>query len=324
MTSTAIPAKSNPGYFYIFAIFPPLFWAGNFLLARMFRDEIPPFQLSFWRWVIAFIILLVLALPHLRHQASQIRKELPFLAFLGAIGITAFNCLIYKALHHTTVINAALINSLMPVITFLLALIFIGDRLKRRQIAGVLVSVGGALVIIARGNVSHLGTFSIELGDLLVLCGVSFWALYTVLIKWRPTKLPPMVFLAITVGFGTLFHLPLVVWELKHVGGFTPDLPNIAALIYLAVFPSVLAYIFWGRAVAAMGPGKTGIFMHLMPVFSAILAVAFLGEALHAYHFFGIALIFCGIALVTSLPRVSPIASQNNTLNVPKKPDNIL
>ena len=318
MINTEIPAKGNASYLYIFAVLPPLFWAGNFLLARMFRDAIPPFQMSFWRWVLAFLILLALALPHLRSQASQIRKELPFLAFLGAVGITAFNCLVYKALHHTTVINAALINSLMPVITFLLALIIIGDRLNLRQIAGVIVSVAGALAIIARGNLSQLGTFSVDAGDLLVLAGVSFWALYTVLIKWRPTKLPPMVFLSITVGFGTLFHLPLVFWELAQVGSFTPDVPNIAVLVYFAAFPSVLAYIFWGRAVAALGPGKTGIFMHLMPVFSTILAVAFLNEALHAYHFFGMALIVSGIFLVTGAPRSSPVAGRNDTPAVQK------
>ncbi len=272
----------------------------------MFRYDIPPFQMSFWRWVLAFLILAVLAFPHVRAHAKQVRRELPFLALLGAIGITAFNSLVYKALHHTTVINAALINSLMPVLTFLLALLIIGDRLNRRQIAGVLVSVAGALAIIAQGELSRLGALGVGSGDLLVLCAVSFWALYTVLIKWHPTKLPPMVFLAVTVGFGTLFHLPLVFWELAHVGGFAPDIRNISVLIYFAVFPSVLAYIFWGKAVAAMGPGKTGIFMYLMPVFSTALAVAFLSEALHVYHFFGIALIFSGIALVTSIPRVWP------------------
>ncbi len=318
MTRTQLSAQGHTGRLYMLAVLPPLFWAGNFLLARLFRNDIPPFQMSFWRWVLAFLILLVLAFPHLRAQAKQVRKELPFLAFLGAIGITAFNCLIYTALHHTTVINAALINSLMPVITFLLALLILGDRLNGRQIAGVLVSVAGALAIIARGELSQLGALGVGSGDLLVLCGVSFWALYTVLIKSRPTKLPPLVFLAVTVGFGTLFHLPLVVWELAYVGGFTPDIRTISALVYFAVFPSVLAYIFWGKAVAALGPGRTGIFMHLMPVFSTILAVAFLGEALRAYHFFGMALIFSGITLVTGRPRRSPPSCQNTTPAVKK------
>ncbi len=294
--------KPNPAR-YLFGILPPLFWAGNFFVARMFHEAIPPFQMSFWRWMLALAIVIVIAMPQLRQNRAVIRREWPFLAFLGAIGVTAFNCLIYLALNHTTVVNGALINSLMPVLTFLIALGLIGDRLSPRQVIGVVVCLAGAVVIVARGDPAQLAALDVNPGDLLVLCGVAFWALYTVLIKWKPTKLPLLAFLAVTTAFGVLLHLPFVAWEFNRMGGFALDLPNLSALVYLAVFPSLLAYIFWNRAVAAFGPGRTGTFMYLMPIFSALLAVGFLGESFRLFHLAGLVLIFAGIALVTWPPK---------------------
>jgi drug/metabolite transporter (DMT)-like permease len=284
---------------YIFAILPPLFWAGNFLVARLFHEEIPPLQMSFWRWLLALAIILPFSLRALIGSRKIIQQELGFLVLLGGIGIAAFNCFIYVALQHTSVVNAALINSLMPVVTFLLALIFIGDRLAPRQIIGVAVCVAGALFIVLRGQLSGLAGLVINIGDILVLAGLTFWALYTVLIRWRKTALPTSVFLTVTIAFGVVIHLPFVIWEVGQRGTFVANGANIAALIYLAVFPSLLAYIFWNRAVAVLGPGSTGLFMYLMPIFSTILAVIVLGETFRSFHLIGMLLIFMGIALVT-------------------------
>ena len=301
---SAAPAE---GAAYIIACLPPLFWAGNFLLARMFRDDIPPFQMSFWRWTIALVIIGAMAAPALRANLHQIRKELPSLIFLGAVGITAFNVFVYSAMDYTTVINAALVNSLLPVVTFVLALLLMNDRLTVPQTGGVILSVIGVFAIITRGDFAALAALKANRGDVLVFIGMSFWALYTVMIKWRPTKLPPLVFLAATVLFGVLFHLPLIAWELAHVGAFPLTPSNLGALMYVAIFSSVLAYICWGRAVAALGPGRTGMFVHLLPVFSAILAVIFLDEQLYGYHLVGVLFIFTGIVLVTRPGRVRAV-----------------
>lgn len=287
---------------YLFAMLPPLFWAGNFLVARMFHEVIPPFQMSFWRWLMALLIILPFTSRALSANIGTIRQELGFLVFLGAIGVAAFNCFIYAALQHTTVVNASLINSLMPVATFLFALVFIGDRLSPRQMLGVLICVAGAMFIIARGEIGLLTSLSFNAGDMLVLFGLTFWALYTVMIRWRKTVLPPMVFLTVTIAFGVLCHLPFVAWEYAGQGGFPPSAGNLAALLYLAIFPSLLAYIFWNRAVTALGPGRTGLFMYLMPIFSTLLAVLLLGEEFRFFHLAGMALIFLGIALVTRPP----------------------
>ena len=298
MAVTAAGERRVPSI-YLFAVLPPLFWAGNFLIARMFHDAMPPLQMSFWRWLLAFLVIVPFTARALIGSLPAIRRELGFLIFLGAIGITAFNSFIYAALQYTTVVNAALINSLMPVVTFLFALVFIGDRLSPRQMLGVVLCIAGALFIVARGELDLLLAFSLNAGDVLVLAGLTFWALYTVLIRWRKTALPPLVFLTVTIGFGVLFHLPLIAWEYSRQGGFALNAANAAALAYLAIFPSLLAYIFWNRAVAALGPGKTGLFMYLMPIFSTVLAVLLLGEAFRFYHLAGMVLIFFGIAMVT-------------------------
>jgi drug/metabolite transporter (DMT)-like permease len=299
--SPGTPSASDTNRFvWLLAALPPLFWAGNFLIARLLRDAVPPFQMSFWRWVVALLVLLPFAWPQVKADLPGLRRDAPFLAVLGLIGVTAFNCLVYVALHHTTVVNAALINSLMPVATFLFALLILHEHPTGRQFAGIAVSLLGAAAIIARGDVTLLLSLRFNQGDLLVLAGLTFWALYTVLIRWRPSRLAPLAFLVGVITFGILFHLPLVAWEVATVGGFVPTFPAAAGILYFAIFPSLLAYIFWNKAVAALGPGRTGMFMHLMPIFSAILGVGILDEPFLAYHAVGIVLIIAGITLVNA------------------------
>jgi drug/metabolite transporter (DMT)-like permease len=258
--------------------------------------------MSFWRWTFAFLFLLPFAAAQFRGQGAQIRKELPFLLLLGAVGITAFNCFLYSAMHHTTVVNASLINSLMPVVCFLFALLLLDQRLRLQQVAGVICAILGAALIIARGDLSTVASLALNRGDLLVMGGLTFWAAYTVLIRWRPTKLPIRVFLATTIAIGTVFHLPLVAWEASQEGGVALTAEVAASVLYFAIFPSLLAYVLWNKAVAAIGPGPTGMYMYLMPVFGAVLGVGLLGEDFLLYHLFGIAMIFAGIALVNRVP----------------------
>lgn len=300
MTTTHSPSPTQPRPLdWLLAALPPLFWSGNFLVARVMADTIPPVQMSLWRWCLAFLILLPFALRHLPAHRARLKTELPFLIVLGGIGITAFNCFIYAALDYTTVVNAALINTLMPVVTFVLAALILRETLGPRQMAGVAVAILGAALIIVQGDIAGIADVALNRGDFLVIAGLSFWALYTVLIRWRRTQLPLTLFITVTIGFGILIHLPFVAWEYAQEGGFTVTWETVAAIVYFAVFPSVLAYLFWNRAVGTLGPGRTGMFMYLMPVFSAVLGVGFLDEAFRLYHAGGIALIFAGIWLVT-------------------------
>ncbi len=296
---------------YAIAAFPPLFWAGNFLIARLMRDAVPPVQLSFWRWALALLILIPFCWRPIAENWPRIRANLPFLALLGAIGVTAFNCFVYAALHHTTIVNAALVNSLLPVVTFLLAYLLLKERLTARQLAGIAVSLCGALLVICRGEPTQLLAFTPNRGDVLFFVGMSCWALYTVLVRRRPAGLPPMAFLGTTVFFGVLFHLPVVAWEHAAIGGFRPTAAGLAALGYLAAFPSILAYVCWNRSVAALGPGKTGMFMHLLPPCSALLGFFILGESIAWFHAASFGIIIIGIWLVTAAPAM-PAAARGN------------
>lgn len=288
---------------YALAMLPPLFWSGNFLIARLMRDTIPPVQMSFWRWSLALLMLVPFCWRPVADNWPRIRGNLPFLALLGAVGVTAFNCFVYAALHHTTIVNAALVNSLLPIVTFLLAYVLLKERLTSRQLAGIAVSLCGVIVVICKGDPTKLLSFVPNDGDILVFTGMSCWALYTVLVRRRPAGLPPMAFLGVTVFFGLLFHLPAVIWEHLTEGGFRLTVPIMASLVYFAAFPSILAYVFWNRSVAMLGPGKTGMFMHLLPPLSAILGFVVLGEPIAWFHVTSFAVIILGIWLVTSAPR---------------------
>lgn len=292
-------AKPVGARIYLLAGLPPLFWAGNFVVARLMRDEIPPIQMSLWRWVAAAVLLLPFAAGDMRRDWPRIRGNLPFLVLLAVVGVTAFNSLIYVALHHTTVLNGALINSLMPVVTFVLAFFLLRERLSPRQLTGIVISLVGAVVVITQGRPLAALTLSLNRGDLLVLVGLSCWALYTTLVKWRPPRLQPLALLGVTFWLGALFHLPLVAWEISQQGGFQPSTSSLSAILYLAVFPSILAYVIWNRCIVLLGPGRTGMFMHLMPIFSGALAVSFLGERLGMYHLVAFSLVVFGIWLVT-------------------------
>lgn len=287
---------------WLLATLPPLFWAGNFVVGRVMRDTAPPVQLSLWRWVVAALVLLPFALPDLRHDRARIGRNLPFLALLALVGVTAFNCFVYAALHHTTVVNGALINALLPVATFLLAYLVLGDRLSPRQLVGIAVSLAGAVVVVTRGRPGDLLGFVPNRGDVLVFAGMSCWALYTTLVKWRPLALRPLSLLAATFALGALFHLPAAIVEFAMQGGVPVTGGTLAAILYLALFPSIAAYIIWNRAIAALGPGRLGMFMHLMPIYGAVLAFVFLGEELGPYHAVAFVLVVAGIGLVTAPP----------------------
>ena len=255
--------------------------------------------MSFWRWVTAFLILLPFVSKSLRKHLSTIGSELKYLVLLGLVGITAFNCFIYSAMHYTTVVNASIINSLMPVVTFMFATLLLKERPATYQILGVGIAIIGVASIIFRGNPMLVLSLQLNTGDLLVLCALTFWALYTVLIRWRRTQLPLILFLFITIGFGVLFHLPLIAVEYYYKGGFTLTPATVASIAYFGIFPSIFAYLAWNRAVELLGPGITGIFIYLLPIYGALLGTVFLNEIFQLFHLVGIILIFTGMLLVT-------------------------
>jgi drug/metabolite transporter (DMT)-like permease len=289
---------------YLLLTLTALFWSGNMVLGRGIRGDIPPISLAFWRWAIALLCVLPLALPHLKEQWPRLRAGWKPVVVLGLLGVGGYNTLAYIALQYTVATNAVLLNSFIPIATIAISWAFLGRHLSRAQAIGVTISFLGAATIIARGDPALLATLSINQGDLWMLGAVLIWAIYTVGLQWRPSGVHPMLLLAALTIVGLLALTPLYLWELLVQGrSINVHAGSLASLIYVGVFPSFLGYIFYNRGVAEVGANKASLFIHLMPVFGTILSVIFLGEIPHGFHFAGIALILGGIWLTT---RPSP------------------
>ncbi len=284
---------------YLLLTLTVLFWSGNFVLGRGVRQLIPPVSLNFWRWTGALAVLLPFTLPRVVRQWRLVVRHWRLLALMSIPSVTIFNAFIYTALQSTTTTNTVLVNAMVPIFIGVSARLIFGVRMARRQVIGVLISLTGLVFLITRGEWAVLRHLDFSTGDLWTMgAGVS-WAVYSVMLRRRPMQMDPLVFLTGLIAFGLLFLLPFYLWELSAAGGFSLSAASTASIAYVCIFPSVLAYIFWNRGVELVGANRAGIFFHLMPVFSIVMAAAFLGERLHLYHLFGMALIFTGIALTT-------------------------
>ena len=298
---------------YLLASLAPLFWSGNFILGRALNQTIPPIALSFWRWALALLILLPFALPRLRGQWGLIRGHWLILSVLAVLGVTNFNTFVYLGLQTTTATNAVLLVSTTPVLIVTLSYLLLGQRVTPRQAGGILLSLAGVAVIVARGDAQALAALRLNAGDLWVLAAVASWALYSVCLRWRPVGLDPLAFLTLTIVIGLAPLLPLYLWELDRGLGFEINAVTLGAIGYVALFPSVLAYVIWNRAVAQLGANRTGQLLHLMPAFGALLAMPLLGERMHGIHLSGIAFIAAGIALATRSPGQKKVAQKKGS-----------
>jgi drug/metabolite transporter (DMT)-like permease len=284
---------------YLLLILTTLFWSGNFVLSRGMNAEIPPFALSFWRWAVALLILSFFALRHLISQRQLALKHKRFIIVQGILGVAGFNSLIYMALQTTTAINAVLINSCIPVFIVLFSWGIYRERLSPRQLLGVCVSFCGVLLIITGGKLATLLSLQFNQGDIFVIVAALFWGLYSANLKKYPQGLHPLAYQSAIVLVGLTILLPFYLFELSSGQTMIISTRSVVTIFYVALFASVLAFIFWNRAVTTLGANIAGPFIHLMPVFSTILAVIFLGETLTATHIQAICLIFCGILMTT-------------------------
>ncbi len=292
---------------YLLLTLVPLFWAGNWIVGRGLASEIPPMAMTFLRWLFAIAILAPFAVPHVIRDWPKLRNHWKVLALLGAIGVGSHNALAYLGLNYTTATNGVILNSFIPVMIISISWIFLRERLTPMQLAGVVVSLAGVLTILSRGSLATLSEFRLNGGDLLVILSMAMWSTYTVCLRWRPSGLHMLTFLFVLMVIGDLCMLPFFVGELAFGRHMAPTPGNFAALFGVALFSSVLAYIFWNRGVAEVGASVAGLFVHLMPVFGCVLAWLFLDERLAPYHVVGIALILTGI-FVTSWLGKKPVS----------------
>ncbi len=274
-----------------------LLWAFSTIVARYVREDVPPMGLSFWRTALAFVILLPFVAGRMRASATIIRQHWKILCALGILLIVGGNAMLFLALQYTIAINAAVLNSTEPVIILVVAWLLFRDPVGWRQAAGIGMSLAGVLVLIGRGDFAVLAALDFNRGDLIVMGAYVSWGFYAVLLRRAPRELDQVTILALILGFGSLALLPVyLVEELA----FRPTIFTWTALIsmvVLAILSSLLGILMWNRAVTALGPGRAGIYIHLIPAYTIVLAIILLGETLEIFHIAGIVLIATGIVL---------------------------
>jgi drug/metabolite transporter (DMT)-like permease len=297
------PGMKNPGgsrgTAFLLLVLATLFWAGNWVLGRALRDVFEPAALNFWRWLIAAIALAPFALPGVRANLAVIRRNAGLLLALSFLGVALFQWMVYEGLKTTTAVNAVLLNSSFPAFMLLCSWAIEGERASRRQVAGMLISLAGILIIMARGEPASLLRLEVHPGDALILLAMPVWGVYSVLLKRRPPELDGVAFLFVISLIGVALLLPVFALEAYHAPPRWPGAEGVAAALYVGLAASVAAFICWNRGVAIVGANAAGFTLHLLPAFGTLLAIAFLGESFQVFHAAGIATILAGVVVAT-------------------------
>lgn len=281
-----------------------LLWAGNWVAGRALREAFEPTALNFWRWVVATAVLAPFALPRLRGKATLLRRHAGILLLLALAGVAVFQSLVYLGLRTTTAVNAVLLNSSMPMFMLLCSWVIERERASARQIAGMLLSLAGIVVILARGEPASLLQLQLHAGDFWILLAMPVWGIYSVLLKRRPAELGGLEFLFVISTAGTLMLAPFAAFGLQAAPRW-PGEAAVLGVLYMGIGASVLAFFFWNRGVAVVGANVAGFTVHLLPAFGTVLAILFLGEAFAGFHAAGIAIILAGVLLATR-PAAAP------------------
>ncbi len=285
-----------------------LFWAGNSVVGRAAHGLVPPLALTFWRWAVSLAVILPLSWPHLRRDWLQVRRSWKILLVLGLTGVVGFPSFLYWGLQYTTALNSVLLQAAIPPLVLLVSFVVFRERVGLGQLAGVAVSLAGVLMIISQGRPASLLHLGLNVGDAALLCGIVLYSVYPSLLRRRP-DIHPLSLLACLFAVGAAATLPLYAAEMAS-GRFAPLTPaTLLTVGYVSLFASVLAYLFFNRGVELIGSGRAGQFVHLMPVFGAVLAVLLLHEQLHLFHLVGVALIAAGIGVSALGRRTSTVGA---------------
>ncbi len=269
-------------------------WGGNNVIARGVVDEIPPLAVSFWRWTLALVIVLPFAWPHVRRDWSKIRTMPVRLTILAFLSVGCYNSLLYQSAVFTSAINISIIAATMPVATIALALLLLGEPIRPRKLVGIAISFAGVLVVVTGGQPAVLAELGFNLGDLLMVGAMLAWAVYSVLLRRHPLGLHPVGLLGTLIFLGVLLLLPVYLIEYTIKGGFAVDQRTLLVFAYVGIGPSLIAFALWNHGVTVLGPTTATLFVYLAPIFTALFARIFLGEALETFHLIGGLMILAG------------------------------
>ncbi len=278
-------------------LLPPLFWAGNFIVGRAVRTEIPPITLSFDRWLLASLILLPFSYRALHRDWRLYLRHWPLILLTSLTGFAAFNSLIYWGLQSTTATNGTLLNAFIPLLISLFGALFFGLALTARLVLGILLSLCGVVTIVTAGNWGNLLELNINRGDFIIFIAMVCWAIYTIALKRLPAELNRLGLMSLQMLLAIVCLLPFYLWEVHSGPAPIWNWHSALSLLYIGVVPSIGAFLLYMQCVAVLGPAKASLSVHFIPVFGALLSALLLGEFVQLYHVWGILLIFLGLSL---------------------------
>jgi drug/metabolite transporter (DMT)-like permease len=268
-------------------------WSLNIAVTRYVTEYISPVSISFYRWLVAFIMLTPFMLPQLYKNRGLIQQHWKQLAVLAAFGMVLYQGLSYSAAHYTTATNMGIINAFIPVFTILVSVFILKEWPNRFALLGCLISFSGLLLVIAKGHWANLLSLGGHAGDAIMLAAVFFYAFYGVLLKKWQLKIPLFISVYVQIFFALLYHLPFVL----YLGLDAINAQNVWSVMYAGMFPSLAAPLLWMLSIQYLGPNQTSIFMNLMPIVTAAIAYCWLAEQWTAYHSIGTALAILGVLL---------------------------
>jgi drug/metabolite transporter (DMT)-like permease len=278
-------------------VFASACWAGSSVAGRAAVGDVPPMALSFLRWFIAFLVLLPLGARPLWAERRIVVRHLPIMCAFAFFGVVGFTVPYYVGLRFTEAVNVGILNASSPTLIILLTFAMLGVAIRPAQFVGVGFALVGTLIIVSRGDIEILLGFVLNVGDMLALSAFLSWAMYTVMLRWRPPGVSSYSFLVAIFALASLMMLPLYAVELALGRSFEHNVGNWFIIGYAALFPSTLAYLAWNVAVPIVGPNLAAITQYLNPVFAITLAALILGETVEDFHLAGIATILLGIYL---------------------------
>jgi len=291
---------------YLMLTLCAFFWSGNFIVGKFATlYEVPPLTLNFFRWLIVWIILIPFTAKDIFINIKIIKEKFGSILLMSITSISIFNSVVYYSLNFTQVLNGALMISTIPVLIIFISFIFRVEKINLNQVLGLVLSITGVVIIITQLEFLRLIHLDLNKGDLWLLVAMLSWAIYSTMLKTHKTGLNYLTFISVIVTLGLIFLFPQFLFELKNEELIKFNFAFILIISYVVLFAGLGAYIFWNKAVLIVGPSRAGIFLHLMPVFSSLMAIFLLNEKFMNFHIFGAIAIILGIYLSSKKTSLS-------------------
>jgi drug/metabolite transporter (DMT)-like permease len=290
--------KNKNNLAYVLLFLASLFWSGNFIVGKFASYyQIPPFSLNFYRWLFAWLILAPFTIQEILKKKNHILENYKYYTILGITSVTIFNSIVYYSLNFTQVISGVLMISTIPVMIIFISSILKIEKTNIFQILGVSFSFIGVILIITKAKLEILINLDFNKGDITMVIGMLSWATYSALLKKKKHELSQLTLLEVVISFGFLFLIPI--YFIEYQMGFRIELDKnfIMVLSYVVLLPGLASFIFWIKGISLIGANRSGVFLHMMPILSAIMAMIIFGEKFMFYHMLGAIFILTGILL---------------------------